>query len=400
MTRAQKRSPLAVIFITVLIDLIGFGMVFPLIGLYGKHYGASGIQLAILGGTFSLMQAFFAPLWGALSDRVGRRPVLLFSLAGSTASYLIFALSPTYLWLLVSRTVGGIFAANISTAQAYIADITPPAERARGMGLIGAAFGIGFTLGPPLGGIASAKLGLPAPGLIAAAICGSNLLLAFIRLPESLPREKREKPRHRTHPLQPRRLLEILARKELGFLLLAFFAVTFAFSNLEQTFTLLFQNKFDFETGDAGYKAGLVLMVTGLLGAVIQGGLIRKLVSRFGEASLFMAGLVFNFFTMAVFPYIPTYPMYFLLGIPMAIGNGLVNPTLSAMISKAADEREQGAVMGVSQGLSSLARAMGPFCGLLTFAIQPHYPYWIGASLTLVTLFSGILFFQSRLQRR
>src|SRR3984957_9854436 len=187
----RKQSPLFIIFTTVLIDLVGFGMVIPLISLYGRHYGASGLQLPILGGIYSLMQFFFAPLWGSLSDRVGRRPILLLSLTGSTLSYLIFGLAPNYTWLLLARAFGGIFAANISAAQAYIADITAPEDRAKGMGLIGAAFGIGFTLGPPLGGIAAAKIGLSAPGLIAGVICGLNLILAYFRLPESFPKEKR-----------------------------------------------------------------------------------------------------------------------------------------------------------------------------------------------------------------
>src|ERR1700722_14214735 len=194
----RKQSPLFIIFTTVLIDLVGFGMVIPLISLYGRHYGASGLQLPILGGIYSLMQFFFAPLWGSLSDRVGRRPILLLSLTGSTLSYLIFGLAPNYTWLLLARAFGGIFAANISTAQAYIADVTTPADRAKGMGLIGAAFGIGFTLGPPIGGIAAAKVGLWAPGLFAALVCGLNLIFAVFKLPESLARDLRSKSRKRT----------------------------------------------------------------------------------------------------------------------------------------------------------------------------------------------------------
>src|SRR5689334_11256831 len=156
MEQKKKSSPLFIIFTTVLVDLIGFGMVIPLIGLYGRHYGASSLQLSVLGGIFSLMSFLFAPFWGSLSDQFGRRPIIIMSLLGSTASYVIFGLAPNYWWLLISRAVGGIFAANISAAQAYIADVTSTEDRAKGMGLIGAAFGIGFTLGPPVGGIAAA----------------------------------------------------------------------------------------------------------------------------------------------------------------------------------------------------------------------------------------------------
>ncbi len=391
-----RSSPLFIIFTTVLIDLIGFGMVIPLIGLYGRHYGATGVQLSILGGIYSMMQFFFAPLWGALSDRVGRRPVLLISLAGSTLSYVAFALAPSYIWLVTSRALGGIFAANISTAQAYIADVTTPQERAKGMGLLGAAFGIGFTLGPPLGGIASVKLGLAAPGLIAALICGLNALLAVFRLPESFPPELRlklnENPaanKIRKKWFSMHQLTQAFQKPELRVLFLTFFAVTFAFSTMEQTFSLLFQSKFGFETGEAGYRTGLVLMVAGLVGALIQGGMIRKLVAKWGERRLLLAGLAVSAIVMAMFPWSPSYPLYFLIVLPMALGSSLINPSLNSLISKAATAQEQGSTLGVSQGLGSLARALGPFCGLLTFAIAPEIPYLISSSIYALLLFFG-----------
>ena len=396
-SKAENRSsPLFVIFTTVLIDLIGFGMVIPLIGLYGRHYGAHGFQLSILGGIYSLMQFFFAPIWGTISDRIGRRPVLLISLAGSTLSYIGFALAPSYLWLVMARALGGVFAANISTAQAYIADVTPPQDRAKGMGLLGAAFGIGFTLGPPLGGIASVKLGLAAPGLIAATICGLNALLAVFRLPESFPPELRQKRREETDTAKSRprwyqfeQITHAFQKPELRILFLTFFAVTFAFSTMEQTFSLLFQTKFGFETGEAGYRTGLVLMVAGLVGAVIQGGLIRRLVAQFGERNLLLTGLGVSAVVMAIFPWSPSYPLYFLIVFPMAIGSSFINPSLSSLISKAASAQEQGSTLGVSQGLGSLARALGPFCGLMTFAISPEIPYLVSSSIYAALLFLG-----------
>jgi len=385
-----KKSPLFVIFTTVLVDLIGFGMVIPLVGLYGRHYGATGYQLPILGGIYSLMQFFFSPFWGALSDRVGRRPIILLSLAGSTASYVLFALAPSFEWLLLARAFGGVFAANISAAQAYIADVTSLEDRAKGMGLLGAAFGIGFTLGPPLGGIASAQLGLAAPGFIAAAICGANLFLAVFRLPESLPAEVRKQNlaglRRSLSPLSFTQLSQALKHPELGYLFFTFFFVTFAFSTMEQTFSLLFQTKFNLDTGDAGLKTGLVLMVSGIFGAFIQGGMTRKLVARFGERNLLMTGLAFNFFTMGVFPYCPTYALYFGLAIPVALGSSLINPSLSSLISKCVGPKEQGATLGLSQGLGSLARATGPFMGLLTFAIRPEIPFAIASCISVLLL--------------
>ena len=378
----SPRSPLFVIFTTVLTDLIGFGMVIPLISLYGREYGGTAFSLSILSSIYSLMQFAFAPLWGAASDRIGRRPIILISLLGSTLSYLIFALAPNLTWLIISRAFGGIFAANISAAQAYIADITTPGERARGMGLIGAAFGIGFTLGPPLGGIAATHFGLSAPGFLAAAICGGNFLLAIWRLPESLPPEARRPPERALSPLPLADLLRVSQRGG-GVLLLTYFLVTFAFSNLEQTFSLLLQRKFLLTTADAGYKTGLVLMVSGLFGALLQGKGVRPMVKRFGEHRLLLMGLLSNMVAMAVFPFGPSYLSYFLVVLPLALGSSLVNPCLNALISQAARADEQGSAMGLAQGLGSLGRAVGPFCGLLTFAVDSRLPFFVGSVISL-----------------
>lgn len=380
----RKKSPLFIIFTTVLVDLIGFGMVIPLVGLYGRHYGASPFQLSILGAIFSILQFFFTPLWGSLSDRIGRRPIILVSLAGSAISYAIFGFAPNYVWLLIARAFGGIFAANISAAQAYIADVTPPKDRAKGMGLIGAAFGIGFTLGPPLGGISAARLGLSAPGYIAAAICGLNFLLAIFRLPESLsPSLRAQASKRSLAPLNLKRLAEARRHPDLWFLLIAAFLVTFAFSNMEQTFSLLFQQKFQLNTGDAGLKTGMVLMVSSILGAIVQGGLIRKLVSVFGERKLLMAGLVFNLIAMLLFPFGPAYWTYFLIAIPLSLGSALINPSLSSLISQSAKESEQGEALGIYQGLASLARAAGPFYGLMTFSVKQVIPYFTASFISM-----------------
>lgn len=395
-------APLIVVFSTVLIDLIGFGIVIPLIGLYGRHFGASATQLALLGGIYSLLQFFFAPLWGALSDRIGRRPVLLTSIFGLSMSYFAFAFAPSFEWLLISRIIGGICAANISTAQACVADITTRANRAKGMGLIGAAFGIGFTIGPPLGGIASAKLGLAAPGIIAGSLGLLNFILAYFRLPETFTPEKRALiPANRKRSLAPIPFEAIRAIESNGhllFLYMCYFFVTLAFSNMEQTFSLLFQAKFDLDTREAGLQSGLVLMWAGFLGAVIQGGMIRRLVPKFGEQNLILFGLFAYAFALIIFPYTPTYSLFYLSVLPLTIGSSLINPSLASLTSKAASDTEQGLVLGLSQGLGSLARAIGPMVGMLLFAKDIHFPYWLGCLINVVMF--GLMFMHFRSMKR
>jgi len=381
-----------VIFTTVFLDLVGFGIIIPLVGIYGRHYGASVFELAVLGSIYSLMQFFFSPIWGRMSDRVGRRPILLMSLLGSTLSYFLFAFATNLYIIILSRALAGIFAANISTAQAYIADVTEKKDRAKGMGLIGAAFGIGFTLGPPLGGISAAKLGLWAPGVIAGTFCGLNLILAYFRLKESLPEEIRAKNAATKKLIGVRHaqwntLKRVAKDKRLLLPIISIFVATFAFSNLEQVFSLFIQAKFSLETSEAGYKTGIVLMWSGFLGALVQGGLIRKLVPKYGEVKLAIVGFFIQGTAMILFAHSPTYESFFFTAVPLALGSGLINPTLAALVSKRAEADEQGAVIGLKEGMSSLARFFGPFCGLLAFGIKIELPFYIAAFVVVALAF-------------
>ena len=385
----QSKSPLLVIFTTVFLDLVGFGMIIPLVGIYGRHYGASVLELAVLGSIYSVMQFFFSPIWGRMSDRIGRRPILLMSLLGSTLSYFLFAFASSLYLIIISRALAGIFAANISTAQAYIADVTEKKDRAKGMGLIGAAFGIGFTLGPPLGGISAAKLGLWAPGLIAGVFCGLNLILAFFRLKESLPETIRIQNATASNPESARvaqwKTLKRVTKDSRLFLPIAStFVATFAFSNLEQVFSLFIQTKFNLETTLAGYQTGLILMWSGVLGAVVQGGLIRKLVPKYGEVKLAITGFFIQGAAMTLFAHSPTYASFFITAIPLALGSGLINPSLASLVSKRANANEQGAIIGLKEGMSSLARIFGPFCGLLAFGIKAELPFYIATTSIVI----------------
>jgi len=378
----KRGSQLFIIFSTVFIDLIGFGMVIPLIGVYGKHFGASGFWLGLLAAAFSLMQFFSAPLWGRLSDRIGRRPVLLMTLAGQAVSYLLFGLAGNLTLLFVSRIFAGLFAGNISAAMAYIADITPREERAKGMALVGASFGIGFTLGPPLGGIAAAKLGLAAPGFIAAGLCAANFLLATVRLPESLTPELRGQASQPSwSPINVSALVEVMRRPILWVFVLTFGVASFSFSNLEQPIPLLIQYTLKVDTTEAGYRAGLVLMVVGLASALTQGFFIRRYGHRFDERRLLVTGFALFLIPVVLFPLTEAYSPLFFFAFLIGTASGLSNPNITGLISKHAGAHEQGTVLGVAHSLGSLGRVLGPLCGLMTFELDHRLPFLIAAAV-------------------
>ncbi|MCM0606770.1 MAG: MFS transporter [Xanthomonadaceae bacterium] len=382
----KNKASISVIFTTIFVDLVGFGMIIPLIGVYGRHFGGTGLELGLLGATFPLMSFIFSPIWGALSDRYGRRPILIISLFGSTLAYLGFALSHSFWAIVFTRMFAGMFAGNISAAFAYMADITTEKDRARGMGLLGAAMGLGFMLGPPIGGIAAAKISLSAPGFIAAFVCGLNAFAAIYRLPESLALEHRGKKTRSLFPFSRDRIHFVKNHPYFWTLMLINFLAIFSFSNLEQTFSLLFQTKFHYETGEAGYRTGMVLMFASVIGVFIQGYLIKKLVARFSEVTLLTSGLVFLFIGMIGFPFMPKYSAYFLICIPWAIGSGLINPTISSLTSKSAGPSEQGQALGLSQAMGSLGRVLGPFMGLTLFQNRYYLPGVIAAAMSLLAL--------------
>lgn len=383
-----NKGAMGTVFLTVFLDLIGFGMIIPLVPLYGRQYHATGWHLGILGAGYSLMGFFFTPFWGRLSDRVGRRRVMLMSMAGGSASYLVFGLAQAWPLLLASRLLAGFFAGNIAAAQAVVADITTPETRAKGMGLIGMAFGLGFILGPPLSVLATHFGGLPAPGLVASGLGLANLVMAFFILPETLPPESRlDKPRALlSSPLDLTSLRQALAKPGLGILLLFLFGSTLAFSNLEQCFSLLFSTRFGGSANEAIARTGWMLTWLGVLTAVVQGGLIHPLTRRFGERRLLGVGMALQALGIFGMPFMPSYLSYGLLMMPLAAGSGLINPSLSSLLSRSASSKDQGGVLGLGQGLSSLARALGPFIGLSAFEWDLRLPFLIGGSIMLILL--------------
>lgn len=363
-----------VVFLTVVLDLVGFGIVIPLLPFYAEGLDATPMQVTLLMACYSLAQFVCAPLWGQLSDRVGRRPVMLVSI-GLTALMLAgFASAKTLAVLFLFRTLHGAMTANISTAQACMADLTTPENRAKGMGLIGAGFGIGFTLGPLIGGEMATHGALAAPIWLAAAMSALNLVLAIAFLPET----RHPGSTHAARPISPLVLIGTLRAPVVGGLVLLAFVQIFAFALMESTFTLFAERAHGMKPADVGRMFGLV----GLVGIVVQGGLIGRLVKRFGERPLIPLGLLLLAVGLAGMPVLPPGAPLLSLFVVLAVGQGLATPTLNALISRTADPAEQGRVLGSSQSMGALARAVGPALGGVLFTqIDRGAPFLFAALL-------------------
>ncbi len=380
-----------VLFAVIVIDLIGFGLVIPLLPFYGEHFSASPLVVTLLMSTYSLFQLFAAPLWGGLSDRHGRRPILLVSLAGGVVGYLWLGIADALWMLFAARALQGVCAGNIAAAQAYVADVTTPENRAKGMGMIGAAFGIGFIIGPALGGaLAGSNPTAPdvvAPAFFAAALSASAFCAALIFLKESLSpvlcgverRNRREA------------VMRALRRPTLRPLLLIFFVVGCAFAGMETTFALWASRQFGWGAAQVGY----VLTYIGICSAVMQGGLIGRLTRRFGEERLLAAGICSLGLGLLAIPISGSIAALVIATCLLAFGMGMIQPSVNSLISRRAVSDEQGEVMGVTQSFGSLARILGPFfAGVLFVGIGPSAPYFAGAALM-----SGVLVLALRSMR-
>jgi MFS family permease len=391
----MKKPSILIIFLTVFIDLIGFGLILPLLPLFSKNFGASGFVIGAIMASYSLMQFIFAPIWGRLSDRIGRKPVLLGSTACACGSYVLFAIASGMagkkaLWLiLASRVVAGICGANITVAQAYIADITPPEKRSARMGLIGMAFGLGFIFGPALGAVSITYFGLSGPGWTAAALCAANFLSALIILRESW-KPAEHSTQQRPHFAQ---FLHTLRHPALGLLIGIFFLATFSFTCFETTIGLLVSKVFHLDlTKDKSVQTIAWLIVyCGVLGALVQGGLTGRLVKKLGEPKLISFSLVLAAIGIGAMPYSKTWALLLIgLGI-FAVGSSLTRPPVFGMISLLTPRTEQGATMGVAQGIGSIARIIGPIFAASLFDKHFALPYLICAA---VLFFTGLFALQ------
>ena len=346
----HSRSATLALFLTVFIDLIGFGIVLPLLPSYAARLQVNDARIGIVVAAFSLMQFLLAPWWGRLSDRIGRRPVILVGLAGSACSYLLFAYAGTFWILLLSRLVAGGMGATVSVAQAYLADVTPPERRAKAMGLIGAAFGLGFVVGPAIGGLTS-RWGEAMPGLVAAGLSTANFVLAWFRLPET-----------RVHqPREARGGAAVHWR-----LLVAPYAVlllsTIAFTVMYVVFPLYVERTLGYDRHQTAY----LFVLLGFVTAVVQGGLVGRLVQRYGERRLMEAGCLLVALGLGLLPWTtgasPDHRLAALLGVMLllGLGPGLISPSTTGYISRIAPPSEQGRALGLLGSVSAIARIIGP----------------------------------------
>jgi MFS transporter, DHA1 family, tetracycline resistance protein len=368
-----RRYPVAVVLLTVFVDLLGFGIVLPILPFYAQRYGASPVQIGAIIAAFSLMQFLFTPVWGRVSDRVGRRPVILVSLFGSVASYLLFARADSVLALLASRMLAGVAGANLAAAQAYIADVTTPETRARGMGWISAAFGLGYMVGPPIAAVVSLRWGVHAPGYVAAALAFINLVLARLWLPEAAPTADKSL-MHRT--FDPRVLHRVLKRPVLGGVTLTMTAVALATSGVTAMLALYLQARFAFDATRTAWVFSLI----GLTSSAIQLGLVHTLVVRFGEKRLAIAGIGLLALSLLALAVAPTPGILRLVLVLYAVGFALTGPSALSLVSRAAAEGEQGMVIGVVQSLGALARVFGPMAaGIALGRLGPSAPMVAGS---------------------
>lgn len=400
MTEPKPRAPgLGAVFLIIFLDLLGFSIVLPFLAEEARDtFGTPEATATLLASIYSVMQFLFVPVWGRVSDRIGRKPVLLWSVLATamamTGLGLGLVVGSSVAWLFAARAFGGMATANLGTASAYIADVTRPEDRARGMGLIGMAFGLGFILGPGIGGalasieILGRKGGVPC--FVAAALSIVNFAWALFGLRESLPAEKRDTRKRSLAPLNLEASREALALPGVARAIAVNFTIVLSFTLLNQTFR--FYNKDVFAM--SAVQTGLLLAFVGGVAAGVQGALMRPLSKHYSEAALIRTGTLLQsiaFAGLAAAPTMGGVPMLIAAGAVLAVGNGITQPSVAAYVSRRADERSQGSTLGTNQSAASLARVFGPALGgLLYGSIGPRSPYVVSAVGMLLALFVAI----------
>ena len=373
---------LAFIFATVFLDLLGAAMLIPVLAYIVRLYNTDALTVGLLSVIYSAAQFVAAPILGWLSDRSGRRPVLLLSVLGSAIGYYIFGLGGALWVLFLSRLIDGITGGNIATAQAYIADVTPPQHRARNFALLGAVFGLGFILGPAIGG-ALGQFSVTLPAFAAGTLSLLSVIFGYFMLPESLPKAKRATAPFTWSAVNPIRAITDMAKlPNLGVLLLATFVFNFVYGGMATNFSVYTIEKFRAQP----LENAAVFTLVGTIGVILQAGVVPRLVPRFGEQKLALSGLalqVLGFLGIVVAPaFWALYPITALIG----AGNAFMRPTLTALISNSVSFREQGKVAGVTASLTSLTYVFGPLWAGVTYDyVRPSAPYWTGSILLALT---------------
>jgi MFS family permease len=392
-----KKPALLTVFMVVIIDLIGFGIVLPLLPFYASTFHASPIAIGFLYSIYSLAQLIFSPIWGSYSDRIGRRPIMLMSTLGASFAYLLFAFSNSLTLLFISRLIAGVMGGNISTAQAYVADVTTHEERAKGMGMIGAAFGIGFVLGPALSTLLihpvfHQALGVnqyAAPGFFAAFLSFLSFLLVLTHLPETVKasaaadsqRVVRQSIFSKTFWISLMEQSRSDGKHFLLLLLASVFLLSFGQAALYSSFPLFCEKILNFSAAEVGMQ----YIYMGVIAIVIQGGLIHLLTKKYREEHLFLIGCLLMTSGIALIPFSTSTAMLTWIIAIMSVGGNLNGPTLNSLVSKKADPSKMGAMMGTSQGMASLGRVIGPTWGGALYAVSFRLPFLATASLLSLT---------------
>jgi DHA1 family tetracycline resistance protein-like MFS transporter len=381
----MRNKQLGSLFLVSVIDILGFGILIPLVPYMANRFGAAPTVITAIFGSYSLCQLIAAPLWGRLSDRYGRRPILMSSLAGACVSYIILGMADSLGWLFASRILGGFMAGNIAAAFAYASDVSAPDKRAASLGMVGAAIGIGFTLGPAIGGLLAGNdlqaASFVRPSVVSACLSVFAIALVAFRLPESntLERRKEHATRERVGPV---RLL--LERPALRLLATAALLVTISQAVLESIFAIWALNKFGF----GPRTVGLLMFCLACLAVLMQGGGVRVLVPRFGETKVAGIGILVYVAGLVTVAFAPSMAV---TGLGLALcgtGVGAFNPSASSLASKQAQVHDRGSVMGTYQSSASLARVIGPFvAGPIYGALGPSAPFLVGACVTLPAIF-------------
>ena len=388
MTTTSNKSQLAIIFFTVFLYLVGFGVVIPIIPLLSRNFGATALQTGLLLSVYSLMQFLFSPFWGRLSDRLGRRPILLFCLLGEGLSYLLFAWARSLEWLFAARLLAGFFGASLSTASAYISDITPKHERSKGMALIGAAFGLGFVVGPALGG-GLAVWGHhinPAPhfdtsfsACWVAVLCFANFLFGIKFLKESLSEKSESAAKKKRFSV----MWHYLNIKTVGPLMTVFLLSSLAMSGMEATLILFMGEKFQWDVKQVSFGFAYI----GVIIIFTQGFLVRRMLPKWGERKVLRLGLLFFAVGLTLIAVSSTLTAMAIAMTLLSLGNGLSNPSTLGSISLLTDSKEQGAAMGVTQSMASLGRILGPAIGGFLYGhLAITAPFWMSGLMAFLGL--------------